>query len=127
MIKKTPLNTAEDYKVLVEQLSFLVDEEFKKFENITSRDEAESAALSAPKLISLVNTIGYLRGQDNAFIQVRPFEVHEFQNDLYENENSFEKRLNDLINKIKKFGGADTYNRRLREYFCETRGIKSKE
>ena len=123
MINFTPVTSAEDYKTLVEQFSFLVDVELKKFENITSADEANTAALAAPKLISLVNTVGYLRGQDNAFLEIRPKEVVGFQKDLYANERVFEDKLKNLLNKISSLGQKKIYDYRIDEYFIETRSI----
>lgn len=115
--------TAAEYRQLVEHFSFLVDAEFKKFENINSSEEAHTAALEAPKLVSLVNTIGYLRGQDNAFLDVRPHEVVEYQKELYANEDGFEDRLKELLKKIVSFGKTDVYNYYMNEYFIKSRSI----
>lgn len=52
---------------------------------------------SVPKLISLVNMIGYLRGQDGAFLDIRPDSEGGYQDELYNNENEFEKRLTDFL------------------------------
>ncbi len=123
MINFIQPTTAAEYRTLVEQFSFLVDAELKKFENINSADEAHTAALEAPKLVSLVNTIGYLRGQDNAFLDIRPHEVVEYQKELYANEDSFEDRLKELLNKIVAFGKTDIYNFYMNEYYIKSRSI----
>ena len=78
-----------------------------------------------PKLVSLVNTIGYLRGQDNAFLDVRP--STSVQNELYENESEFEARLTVIIDKIIESGEVEYYKRRMDEYFLRARKAGSKK
>lgn len=93
----TTIKTATEYKNLVSMYSWLVDSELGKVEKIASEHPERIPVESIPKLISLVNVVGYLRGQDNAFIDVRPDEVSDFQKELYANEDAFEARLRKLI------------------------------
>ncbi len=111
--------TAEEYKDLVERFSLLVDKELRIFEQGVKEGKVAEIIPMMPKLISLVNTVGYLRGQDNAFLDYRPH--LDFQNDLYKNERDFENRLRCLIESIKSSGLAEGYKRCLSEYFIKTR------
>src|SRR6185295_12970749 len=86
-----------EYKNLVSRYSWLVDSELALIEKIVKKHPEAMPVESLPKLISLVNVVGYLRGQDGAFIDIRPDGVANFQNELYENENSFERRLHQII------------------------------
>jgi hypothetical protein len=101
-MKFKDIKTADEYKDLVEKYSWLVDSELKKVEqNIREHPANLDVNIeSLPKLISLVNVIGYLRGQGNAFIEVRPDGVAEFQRELYDNEDAFEGRLREIIKAI---------------------------
>ncbi|MDB5258880.1 MAG: hypothetical protein JWO73_88 [Candidatus Taylorbacteria bacterium] len=87
---------------LVNKYSWLVDSELKKVElNIKEHPaHLDMNIESLPKLISLVNVIGYLRGQNNAFIEIRPHDVIEYQPELYKNEDAFESRLHAIITTI---------------------------
>lgn len=98
----TEIKTADEYKDLVTKYSWLVDSELKIIElNIKEHpDNLDMNIESLPKLISLVNVVGYLRGQNNAFIEVRPDDVVEYQSELYKNEDAFESRLHTIITTI---------------------------
>ena len=112
--------TAEEYMRMVEQFSWLVDRELKDAEKeISDSPRPWQGAGMLPKLISLVNVIGYMRGQDGVFLDSRPFEVStQFQSDLYKNEDSFEGRLNNLIVKVCETSeGVSELKRRIEEYY----------
>ena len=112
------IKNGEEYKDLVEKFLYLVDSEFEKCESLKNSD-ISGLATSMPKLISLVNTIGYLRGQDNAFVDVRP--SIDFQDELYRNEDLFEKRLYALIEFINSSEARDKYKFCVKEYFLKAR------
>lgn len=117
------IKTPEEYKDVVEKFFGLADAELQKFERLAQNPtDLYSVAESLPKLISLVNVIGYMRGQDNAFLDVRPPHL-EFQKDLYENENRFEARLKKLIDVINSSPEKEHARRRLEEYFLRHRGV----
>lgn len=112
-------STEEEYVRLVEQFSGLVDAECRRLEGWVDGDDLASAARALPSLISLVNSVGYLRGQDNVFVDVRPRTTR--QRDLYANEDAFEKRLQSIIDKIVSSPERDALRRRLEEYFVRAR------
>ena len=118
----TDIKTAEEYKNLVSKYYYLVDSELKKIEKVIEEHSGQLEIESLPKLISLVNVIGYLRGQDNAFIDVRPAGVSEYQRELYDNEDAFEKRLRaiiDVISSNKEY--LQRYKDVLERYFVKAR------
>lgn len=112
------IETEEKFKELVEEFYFLVDSEIKKVEAQIQMKDNNGIIFSIPKIISLINTIGYLRGQDNAFIDARP--STNFQSELYKNEDMFEKRLKIIIEYIAKEEN-EAYTSRLKEYFIKNR------
>lgn len=72
-----------------------------------------------PAIISLVNTVGYLRGQDGMFLDIRP--RTENQNEFYGYEDLFEKRLNKLIDILMDSDEKDFYQERLESYLIKSR------
>lgn len=123
-MKFSEVKTASEYKELVSKYSWLVDSELKKVEQNIKDHPAnlEVNIESLPKLISLVNVIGYLRGQGNAFTEVRPEGVTEYQRELYDNEDAFEGRLRDVINTIcANPKNLDRYKAALERYFVQAR------
>jgi hypothetical protein len=140
-IPNSNITTTDEYISFVEKFVTLVDQELSKYEEmvlvekgaVTIVDQGESkpelfyvihsihdVASHMPALISLVNTVGYLRGQDGVFVDFRP-SVGRKQNDLYELENLFEKRLEALIDKILGSKEKSYYLQRLDSYFTKTR------
>lgn len=101
------INNEDEYQNFVEQVYFLADQELKKAEEIKIKDNHHDLALVLPKLVSIVNIIGYLRGQDNIFVDFRPHV--SFQQELYLMEEEFEKRLSQLIDYIKTTDSKDLY------------------
>lgn len=99
-MKLVNLKTAEEYKDLVSKYSWLVDSELIKIETVIKEHPDQANIEALPKLISLVNVVGYLRGQDGAFLDIRPDEVTEYQRELYDNEDAFESRLREIIKTI---------------------------
>lgn len=123
-MKFTDIKVAEDYKDLVSKYSWLVDSELQKIElNIKEHPaNLDMSIESLPKLISLVNVIGYLRGQGNAFIEVRPEGVAEYQQELYDNEDDFENRLLAAIKTIcADPKNLERYEVALERYFVKAR------
>jgi hypothetical protein len=123
-MKFTDIKVAANYKDLVSKYSWLVDSELRKVElNIKEHPvNLDMNIESLPKLISLVNVIGYLRGQDNAFIEIRPNGVVEYQSELYNNEYAFERRLSDIIKTIcADPKNLDRFKITLGHYFVEAR------
>ena len=120
------IKTADVYKDLIGKYSWLVDSELQKIERGIKEhpDNLDMCIGSLPKIISLVNVVGYLRGQDNAFIDVRPDRVAEYQRELYDNEDMFENRLHKIIKVIcadSKY--MERYKAVLDRYFLKARLI----
>ncbi len=114
--------TAEEYLRMVENFSWLVDKELKAAEDEISANPGPLQAQMLPKLVSLVNVTGYMRGQDGVFLNSRPFDVSSFQSELYKNEDSFEGRLYKLIEKIcETTEGAAAFKVRTEEYYIRNR------
>lgn len=121
-MKITPskVTTSDDYITLVEHFSGLVYEEFRLAGADLRQGRIHEVARILPAFISLVNTIGYLRGQDGVFIEVRP-QTPKYQDALYANELRFEAQLEDFIDTVLASSEASYYKDRLREYFVDAR------
>ena len=117
---KKNITTEKEYTNFVREFATLLDEQFRIWENWAKNEEKlHDLARQMPAIISLVNTIGYLRGQDNVFVNIRP--RTENQNEFYEYENQFEKRLNKLIDIILHSPEKEYYQGRLKDYLIKTR------
>lgn len=112
----------EQYKKFVEQFYYLVDGELKKSEKLQEENDHRNIAFTIPKIISLINTIGYLRGEDGVFVDSRPHGL-SFQNELYGKEQEFEERLYKLIKYVRSSPSADFCKARLEEYFFKNRNF----
>lgn len=114
-------NSADEYKKFVEHAVFLVDGELKKLEILKENNDHHAIALALAKNVSAVNFIGYLRGQDNMFVESR---LHvDFQKDLYKMEDELEKRLWVLIDYVKTSESKDLAEWQLNEYYLKHRGF----
>ena len=111
--------TADEYRDLVQKYSFLVDAQLKLVEE---NEDNHYLIGFLPALISAVNVIGYLRGQDNMFIDARPW--LDFQTELYRNEDAFEHRLSALISRIMNSANSEEYKNRIQEYYMNVRTIE---
>ncbi len=122
-IKKVVLNTSDAYTSFVRAFATLLDAELTKWEEL-AKDKSNYYRLAhiMPALISLVNTAGYLRGQDNMFLDYRPHT--DAQKEFYAYENNFEKRLYKLIDLLMASDSKAIYIERLEEYFIEVRADK---
>lgn len=107
----------DEYLFLVEHYSYLVDQELGVVERAS---ENQYVIDRLPHLICLVNVVGYLRGQDNVFMNSRP-EGIPFQDALYTNEALFEKRLAAVIGRVRESGGEVALRTRLEQYLVNFR------
>lgn len=114
------LFTAEEYKSFVKEFVTLLDKQFAVLEErAENKENLHDLARQMPAIISLVNTVGYLRGQDGMFLEIRP--LVDNQKDLYDYENLFEKRLEKLIDILMDSDNKDYYIERLESYFVKSR------
>lgn len=122
-INPQPISEPQEYLTLVEQFSWLVDAEMTKYEGILEAGDLNVVIENMPKLVSLVNTIGYLRGQDNAFEDRPHLESNKV---LYEMEDAFEKRLNAMIDVIRSSDEKylTWYRNKMDQYYMRTRGTQ---
>ncbi|HDS11692.1 MAG TPA: hypothetical protein ENN77_02185, partial [Candidatus Wirthbacteria bacterium] len=99
-ITRQPIPSAEDYLDLVKSLASLLDRQFETWEAMAKDDKRlNQLATQMPAIISLVNSIGYLRGQDGVFLDIRP-SLPSGQKELYGYEEYFEHKLQNLINRL---------------------------
>ena len=126
-IQFRPPQNKDEYIDLVERFSGLVDQEMKKTESEENPGRIHAIASRLPALISLVNTIGYLRGEDSVFLDVRPEDMRTSgrQGDLYKNEDLFEKRLQNLIDEVGTSDEAKFYRDTLERYYITARTTRS--
>ncbi|GEM_PF-837311 len=121
-----PVETAEEYIDLLQKFYGLVSSELNDAERIliVQKDRPDPAGMEElarhmPVLISLVNCIGYLRGQDGAFPR-RP-RTPEEQSKLYDLEDNAEKFLKKLIDAVMDSPAKQLYIDRLTSYFVKAR------
>jgi hypothetical protein len=117
-----PQNTQE-YIDIAEKLSALVDQELSRVESNRHEGRFHDVILRLPAIISAVNTIGYLRGEDGMFLDFRPKDIQEkgVQGALYANEEAFEHRLQALIDYLSTTKEADFYRETLERYYITAR------
>lgn len=121
-ITKNKITTADEYIDFVRKFTTLLDEQMTHHEKENLDDnELLNLATGLPALISLVNTVGYLRGQDGIFLDIRP--RTDSQHELYALEDGFENRLKKLIDSIMKSNQKDFYLDRLNTYFIKARSL----
>lgn len=119
-IQKQQLSTAEEYTKFVREFVTLLDEQLSVWEDRAKNKEGlHDLARQMPAIISLVNTVGYLRGQDGMFLDIRPHT--ENQKEFYGYEDLFEKRLDKLIDALLNSNEEVYYKERLESYMVKSR------
>lgn len=114
--------TIEGYIALARQFAWLADIELKRMENAAKNGDLHAVARRLPGLISIVNTVGYLRGQDGFFIEDRPQGMGEYQKELYATEDAAEQRLWALIELVcQGEENRQEYLAHLRTYYLQAR------
>ncbi|MBP9728418.1 MAG: hypothetical protein KBD27_03500 [Candidatus Moranbacteria bacterium] len=117
---KRKIESAEGYTEFVRVFATLLDQQLTLVEGYMNEQEgAHNLIQQMPALISLVNTVGYLRGQDGMFLDIRP--STENQKEFYGYEDMFEKRLSTLIDYILNSDEKEYYRERLESYFVKAR------
>ena len=119
-IQQRQLSTAEEYINFVREFVTLLDKQLAIFEDFSKNEEKlHELAHVMPAIISLVNTVGYLRGQDGLFIEIRPYTKNQGEFNKY--EALFESRLNKLIDVLMGSDEKDYYMERLESYLVKFR------
>ena len=119
-INQKHIKTAEEYINFVREFVTLLDRQISVWEErARNKEELHELACQMPAIISLVNTVGYLRGQDGMFLDIRP--RTENQKELYKYEDLFEKRLKKLIDILISSDEKQYYQNRLDSYFVKSR------
>jgi len=119
-IQKLQLSTGDEYTKFVREFATLLDEQLNVWEDrAKNKENLHELARQMPAIISLVNTVGYLRGQDGMFLDIRP--RTENQSEFYGYEDLFEKRLEQLINILMDSDEKDFYKDRLESYLIKSR------
>ncbi len=123
-IKKRPILTAEEYTNFVREFVTLLDEQLMLWEKLAKDNKnLHDLAHQMPAIISLINTVGYLRGQDGMFLDNRP--QTDNQKEFYGYEDLFEGRLEKLINILMFSEEKEYYRERLESYLVKSR-VKEK-
>jgi len=113
--------TPSEYKALFRQLAVVVDQELTLLEmrlEKGTQTEYEKVVARLPILISSIHTIGFLRGQDGAFLSFRP--AVDNQPEMYKVEYDFEKRLSSIITALLKLGFEERMSELLNRDFVVT-------
>lgn len=119
-IQKRQLSTADEYTSFVREFVTLLDTQLTVWEDrAKNKENLHELARQMPAIISLVNTVGYLRGQDGMFLDIRPHT--ENQKEFYGYEELFENRLNELIDILMNSDEKDFYKERLESYLIKSR------
>ena len=117
---KRQLKSAQEYTNFVREFVTLLDQQLCYWEIMAKNKERHyEVAHQMPALISLVNTVGYLRGQDGMFLDIRP--KTDNQKEFYGYEDAFEKRLENLIDIIMDSDQKQHYLERLDSYLVKSR------
>jgi hypothetical protein len=114
--------TAEAYMAIARSLTALMLLESHTIEKALRSGEIHIVLQRLPGMISIVNTIAYLRGQDGFFLDERPAGVTDFQKELYGLEATGEKFLDYITREICNDPAQISKLRaRLMEYFVQAR------
>ena len=109
--------TSDEYYKLVEKLNNLINNEFDK--NLNSKDNIDEYFVDRiVYLISLVNTIAYLRGDNNFFIQNREINSDD-QEKFYKFENELNNKLREKIQIILESNLKEYYLKKIKTYYCD--------
>jgi hypothetical protein len=120
-IQREEISSPEEYVDFVRKFVTLLDKQLTIWEErAQNKAYLYELARHMPALICLVNTVGYLRGQDGMFLDIRPL-IGVDQRELYKYEDLFEKRLNRLIDILMDSDVKDYYKERLESYFVKVR------
>ncbi len=114
--------TAEAYLAIVKGLTALTVLELNAFQDAQRAGKKEAWVHKLPGLISLVNTIGYLRGQDGFFLDHRPAGLGEYSSTLYALEDKVENILSFNLEELCKDASTiSVIRQRLLQYFVQAR------
>jgi hypothetical protein len=118
--------TVEEYMVMVKQFSGLVAAELKMVEEDAQKGDVYSVVQRLSGLVSIINTLGYLRGQDGFFLDSRPNGLAgEYQRQLYAMEDEVETRLWKLIEFVCNTAeGREQYLSHMHTYYLDARTPK---
>lgn len=119
MVNLKEITTPEEYLDFAEKLAYLTNLELGQAEQNLNQGYDISQRL--PALISMVNAIGYLRGQDGMFGHLEPRLNLEDKTALFQNEKEFENRLYTMIDKVMASKYAEDYHRALENYYVRVR------
>jgi hypothetical protein len=119
-IQHKHITTAQEYTDFVRAFVTLLDKQLTYWEaRIENEKDFDGLAHQMPALISLVNTAGYLRGQDGVLYDFRPHTPD--QQEYYRYEDQLEDRLFSLIAKLKPSNKFEYLKERLYTYFISSR------
>lgn len=88
----------QEYTNFVREFVALLDQQLVIWEE-SAKDSRELHELARrmPALISLINTVGYLRGQDNVFLDVRPRTENQKEFNDYTNMSNTDSVMNQIL------------------------------
>lgn len=118
-LNKQEITTAEEYVDFVRKFATLLDKQMRRYEDDLTDQSLINLSRQMPALISAVNTMGYLRGQDGMFLDLRPMTNN--QQEFYALEDRFEVRLSALIDQVMNSSQKDFYLERLDSYYVKVR------
>ncbi len=118
-INKQEITTAEEYVDFVRKFATLLDKQMRRYEDDLTDQNLINLSRQMPALISAVNTMGYLRGQDGMFLDFRPMTNN--QHEFYALEDGFESRLSALVDHVMNSSQKDFYLERLDSYYVKVR------
>ena len=117
-IEKRQITTGEQYTDFVIKFVTLLDQELLVLEERIKNKKRYSQCCTANASDNLSSyTVGYLRGQDGIFLEIRP--MTENQREFYKFEDLFEDRLNKIIELILDSEEKDFYIKRLESYLVK--------
>ncbi len=119
----TTFSSGEEYVAFVEKYCSLLNEQLLIYEErVKNPSRISSVVNQLPPLIALVETVGYLRGQDGLFLYLRP-STNE-QKRFYSLEAEFEARLQKLIQTVLRSDFKDDYLQQLQAHFEYARTVR---
>lgn len=117
---KLPVST-DEYLDVAEKLAGLVDAKLAEIEALPEADRLKSLPEALPALVSLVNTVGYFSVGLFRYVNAKFDPSGEAKRNLQINENTFEKRLQALIDEVGSSSEAELSKQHLERYYVTAR------
>ncbi len=124
-INKVLFENGDDYLRFVRQFVTLTNQKLSEAEEaILDKTRINSVADMLPGIIAMVESTGFLRGQDGFFHEIE--RTGESQNEFYSYEDGFLKRLDKVILAVVESEAKEFYNDKMNHFYVMSKHLDVK-